>query len=153
LNYDALDQSYWEAQKQRIASLRDKIKRRPAIGDGRVVPADDDLSICDGRRLSIAIMFIDICGFSSRPMDTAAEQDLMLRILNLYFTEMIRIAEEYGGNVEKNTGDGLLIYFNDNEGNPPASGPKRAVSCALTMFATTKYLLNPIIVNSNAKPI
>lgn len=101
----------------------------------------------------MAVMFIDICGFSSRPMETSEEQDLMLRILHLYFTEMIRIAEEYGGNVEKNTGDGLLIYFNDNEGDPPENGPKRAVACALTMFAATNHLINPIIQASNAKPI
>lgn len=101
MNYDALEQAYWEAQKQRVESLRAKISQRPSIGDGRVVPIDNDLSIGDGRRLSMAVMFIDICGFSSRPMETTEEQDLMLRILNLYFTEMIRIAEEYGGNVEK----------------------------------------------------
>lgn len=153
LNYDALEKTYWEAQKQRIENLRQKISGRPSIGDGRVVPADEDLSIGDGRRLKMAVMFIDICGFSSRPMGTSEEQDLMLRILNLYFTEMIKIAEEYGGNVEKNTGDGLLIYFNDNEGNPPENGPKRAVACALTMFAATNYLINPIIKLSNAKPI
>lgn len=153
MNYDALEQAYWEAQKQRVESLRAKISQRPSIGDGRVVPIDNDLSIGDGRRLSMAVMFIDICGFSSRPMETTEEQDLMLRILNLYFTEMIRIAEEYGGNVEKNTGDGLLIYFNDNEGNPPENGPKRAISCALTMFAATNHLINPIIQNSKSKPI
>lgn len=153
MNYDALEMAYWEAQKQRIETLRQKISGRPSIGDGRVVPADEDLSIGDGRRLNMAVMFIDICGFSSRPMETIEEQDLMLRILNLYFTEMIRIAEEYGGNVEKNTGDGLLIYFNDNEGNPPENGPKRAVACALTMFAATNHLINPIIQASNTKPI
>lgn len=49
----------------------------------------------------MAVMFIDICGFSSRPMETLEEQDLTLRVLNLFFTEMIRIAEEYGGNVER----------------------------------------------------
>ena len=79
------------------------------MGDGRVVPEDESLSIGDGRRLWMSVMFIDICGFSTRAMETVEEQDLMLRILNLYFTEMIRIAEEYDGNVEKNTGDGLLV--------------------------------------------
>jgi len=153
LNYDALEKSYWDAQIQRIVALRDKIKERPVIGDGRVVPDDADLSICDGKRLSMAVMFIDICKFSSRPMETLGEQDLMLRVLNLFFTEMIRIAEDFGGNVEKNTGDGLLIYFNDGEGTPVERGPKRAVACALTMFAATKYLINPILNNSNTMPI
>lgn len=153
MNYDGLNKNYWDAQTKRIAALRDKIKTRPKVGDGHVVPEDTDLSIGDGRRLSMAVMFIDICGFSSRPMVTVEEQDLILRVLNLYFTEMIRIAEEYGGNVEKNTGDGLLIYYNDNEGSPAEKGPKRAVACALTMFAATKFLINPILLNSNTMPI
>jgi adenylate cyclase len=153
LNYDALDTSYWAAQKDRIEQLRKNIASRPKIGDGRVVPEDESLSIGDGRRLSMAVMYLDICEFSSRGMATLEDQDLMLRVLNLYFTEMIRIAEEYGGNVEKNTGDGLLIYFNDGEGMPTELGPKRAVACALTMFATTKHLINPIVVVSGVKQI
>lgn len=153
MNYDALDTGYWTAQRERIEQLRQKIANRPKIGDGRVVPEDESLSIGDGRRLSMAVMFIDICGFSSRRMEALEEQDLMLRVLNLYFTEMIRIAEEYGGNIEKNTGDGLLVYFNDGEGTPAESGSKRAVACALTMFAATKHLINPIVVASGARQI
>jgi adenylate cyclase len=153
MNYDALDTNYWETQHDRVEQLRMKIASRPKIGDGRLVPEDESLSIGDGRRLSMAVMFIDICDFSSRGMEVLEEQDLMLRVLNLYFTEMIRIAEEYGGNVEKNTGDGLLIYFNDGEGTPVESGPKRAVACALTMFAATKHLINPIVVVSGANQI
>ena len=153
MNYDALDATYWNTQRDRVEQLRRKIADRPKIGSGRVVPEDESLSIGDGKRLSMAVMFMDICGFSSRGMETLEEQDLMLRILNLYFTEMIRIAEEYGGNVEKNTGDGLLVYFTDGEGTPPESGPKRAVTCALTMFAATEHLISPVVVASGAKPI
>jgi adenylate cyclase len=153
VNYDALDAACWATQRDRVEQLRQKISGRPIVGEGRVVPEDDSLAIGDGRRLWMAVMFIDICGFSSRGMETIEEQDLMLRVLNLYFSEMIKIAEEYGGNVEKNTGDGLLVYFNDNEGTPPESGPKRAVACALTMFAATKNLINPIVIASGSKEI
>lgn len=153
MNYDALDDNYWANQRERVEQLRKNISNRPKIGEGRVVPEDESLSIGNGRRLSMAVMFIDICDFSSRGMETVDEQDTVLRVLNLYFTEMTRIAEEYGGNVEKNTGDGLLVYFNDGEGTPPESGPKRAVACALTMFATTRHLINPIVVASHMQPI
>jgi len=43
----------------------------------------------------------------------------MLRVLNLFFTEMIRIVEDYGGAVEKNTGDGLMAYFEDRAADDP----------------------------------
>ena len=54
----------------------------------------------------MAVLFLDISGFSVRKSETVEEQGMILKILNLFFTEMIRIAEEYGGTVEKNTGDG-----------------------------------------------
>lgn len=145
MNYDGLQDSYWRAQIARVEELRKKISDRPKVGEGRTVPDDDALSIGDGRRLSMAVMFIDICGFSNRPMETLEEQDLTLRVLNLFFTEMIRIAEEFCGNVEKNTGDGLMIYFNDGEGTPAEKGSKRAVAAALTMMAANEHLINPIL--------
>jgi class 3 adenylate cyclase len=145
MNYDGLQDSYWRSQCERVEELRKKISARPKVGEGRVVPDDEALSLGDGRRLGMAVMFLDICGFSGRGMETIEEQDLMLRVLNLFFTEMIRVAEEYGGNVEKNTGDGLLVYFNDGEGDPPEKGTKRALASALTMMAANSYLINPIL--------
>ena len=65
-------------------------------------------------------------------------------MLSLFFSEMIKIAEDYGGVVEKNTGDGLLAYFEDNSPAPtPAS--QKAVAAALTMFAANEYLIGPIL--------
>lgn len=145
MNYEDLTETYWQQQKERVEQLRNRISQRPPIGDGRTVPNDDSLTLGDGRRMSMAIMFLDICGFSNRKMSTLEEQDLTLRVLNLFFTEMIRIAEEYGGNVEKNTGDGLLIYFKDGDGSPPENGAKRAVACALTMMAANEHLIRPIL--------
>ena len=153
MNYDALENGYWETQRNRVEQLRLKISVNSMLNNGQKVPDDDSLAIGSGRRLKMAVMFIDICDFSSRDMETPEEQEFMLRILNLYFTEMIRISEEYGGNVEKNTGDGLFIYFNDNEGAPPEIGPKRAVACALTMMSATKYLINPILQASGVREI
>ena len=145
MEYDGLEKSYWQTQCERVEELRRKISARPQIGEGRLVPDDDALSLGDGRNLKMAIMFLDICGFSNRDMMTVEEQDLTLRVLNLFFTEMIRIAEEYGGNVEKNTGDGLMVYFNDGEGSPPEKGTKRAIASALTMIAANSSLINPIL--------
>lgn len=153
MDYDGLKKSYWQSQAERIEQLRRRISERPEIGSGRVVPEDDTLRIGDGKRMNMAVMFIDICDFSSRKMETTAEQDLILRTLNLFFTEMTRIAEEYGGHVEKNTGDGLLIYFVDNEGDPKELGAKRAVAAALTMMASNAYLLGPILKASHTEEL
>lgn len=153
MDYEGLQAGYWRSQCERIEELRRKISARPKVGEGRIVPDDDSLSLGDGRRLPMAVMFLDICGFSGRGMETTDEQDMTLRILNLFFTEMIRIAEEYGGTVEKNTGDGLMAYFEDNAGTPTEKGTKRAVTCALTMLAANEHLINPILRATPTKEI
>ena len=66
---------------------------------------------------------------------------------------MIRIVGEYGGTIEKNTGDGLMAYFEDGGGDPPADGCLRATSCALSLDYARASLINPIIVASNAEPL
>jgi class 3 adenylate cyclase len=146
LNYDGLKRTYWERQQTRVAALRDRIREREdAIALGRVVPDGNDLALGRGRRIQMAVMFIDICGFSDRQSHSQSEQDAMLAALNLFFTEMIRIAEDYGGTVEKNTGDGLMAYFEDNGGVPPEGGCKRAIACALTMMAAREHLIAPAL--------
>ena len=97
-------------------------------------------------------MFLDICKFSSRPSWTETEQENLLQILSLFFTEMIRIVEDYGGTVEKNTGDGLMAYFTKNAADA-VSSQQRAVAAAITMFAATEQIINPIIAGSNLQPV
>jgi adenylate cyclase len=143
MDFDTLQRTYWDAQSSRVRELRDKINARAATStSGRVVPENDDLAIGEGRRLQLAVMFLDISSFSARSSSTADEQATLLRVLNLFFTEMMKIAEDYEGTVEKNTGDGLMAYFDDS-GNVAAS--KRAVACAMTMIRANDRLIRPIL--------
>ena len=144
MDYEGLETGYWTQQAQRVESLRLTINERSQVRPGRVIPEGDDVVIGSGRRLNLAVLFLDISGFSARASFTDGEQATNLRVLSLFFSEMIKIAEDYGGVVEKNTGDGLLAYFEDNSPAPtPAS--QKAVAAALTMFAANEYLIGPII--------
>ena len=145
MNYEGLQDSYWKTQIARITALRERIAATVPSLPGRVVPEDEDLVIGQGRRLKMAVSFLDISDFSGRLSETEEEQSLLLKVLNLFFTEMIRISEEYGGTVEKNTGDGLMAYFEDGAGTPQEAGCKRALACALTMMSTNEYLIKPIL--------
>ncbi|PPC79892.1 MAG: hypothetical protein CTY31_12365 [Hyphomicrobium sp.] len=120
--------------------------------DGRVLPEDGDLPIGVGRRITAAVMFIDICGFSGRPASTLAEQEQLLRVLSFLFTELIRIIEDYGGTVEKNTGDGLMAYF-PVDSTFTHHQSHRACAAAMTIFYTAANLLNPVIARSNIVPL
>ena len=153
MNYEGLQDSYWRIQESRVARLRNKIDSNVGLAAGRVVPDDEELAIGRGRRLRMAVRFLDISGFSGRLSETESEQEMLLRILNLFFSEMIKIAEDYGGTVERNTGDGLMAYFEDGAGDPPENGTKRAVASALTMMAANEYLIGPILFATPVTPL
>lgn len=150
MDYERLTKTYRQTQVQRLTDALSRLSSRPQVAaDGRVVPGDKDLALGTGRRLTMAVMFLDLCGFSGRPAESAQEQEVLLRLFDFFFTEMVRIAEDYGGTVEKNTGDGLMAYFVDGE----ESGAKRAVACALTMMDTTSRLINPVLRGSGVQEI
>jgi adenylate cyclase len=154
VDYDGLSLAYWNEQVQRTDAILSKIQERAnTVITGRQVPDDEALLLGTGRHLSMAVLFLDICGFSSRPSGTAAQQAVLVHVFNLFFSELIRIAEDYGGTVEKNTGDGLMVYFEDSGGNPPEEGSKRAVAAALTMFYATQMAINPVLAKSSIEPI
>lgn len=149
---DELTAAYYRSQIDRIVRTLKRItSRQSGVGAGYVVPSADDIAIHDGRRIEATVLFLDICKFSQRPCETAAEQASIMQVISLFFTEMIHIIEDHGGVVEKNTGDGLMAYFacNDLEG---ISIQQRAVSCALTMFAAAD-LINPVLQRESILPL
>ena len=152
ISCERLTKEYFERQKDRTLATLNRIVGRDPIANGRVIPEARNLTLHDGRRLDASVMFLDICKFSQRPSWTEQEQETLLRILSLFFNEMIRIIEDYGGVVEKNTGDGLMAYFTraPNDGTSPQ---QRALSAALTMFNAADQLINPIIASSELDPI
>ena len=152
MNYGALKGTYWAEQATRVERLRQRIVTRSEAAPGTVIPDDEDLVIGTGRRLNATVIFLDISNFSQRPSATAQEQELMLRVLNLFFTEMVRVVEDYGGHVEKNTGDGLMAYFTNDQGSGTGS-TQRAVACAITMDAINKQLISPIMCATGLDPI
>lgn len=144
-----LTSAYQRAQIDRVVATLTKITARPTpLVQGRIIPQADDLAIHDGRRLEATVLFLDICKFSGRPCENAQEQSVIVQVLSLFFTEMIRIIEDHGGVVEKNTGDGLMAYFAQND-LPGVSIQQRALACTLTMFSATETLINPVLARSN----
>ena len=152
MNYDAFEPAYLTTQIDRI--LKNLIGIRQRTGSpGREIPDTDSLVIGDGRRLLMAILFLDVCKFSARLSNSEEEQNDILGTFNIFFTEMVRILEDYGGTVEKNTGDGLMAYFEDRGGDPPETGSKRALAASLTMFRTSTQLINPLLKKSAKQKI
>lgn len=146
-NPNKLTRAYLSKQVDRNLAAVKKIRERSQVAAGRVIPSSGDLPLHAGRRIEATVMFLDISGFSSRPSWTATEQENNLRVLSLFFSEMIRIVQDYDGTVEKNTGDGLMAYFTRNTASN-VSSQQTAVAAALTMFSAASTIVNPLIANS-----
>ena len=148
-----LTPAYYRAQVDRVVATLNRIVARPqGVGAGHLISQSSDLAIHDGRRIEATVLFLDICKFSQRPCETVEEQAAMVQVISLFFTEMIRIIEDHGGVVEKNTGDGLMAYFARND-LPGVSIQQRALTCALTMFSAADNLINPVLQSAHIDPL
>jgi adenylate cyclase len=150
---ESYSSNYHSIQARRVEIMRRRIQALSrTVATGWIIPAPEDLPIGRGRRLDAAILFLDISGFTHRPSETAEEQDGQVRILSLFFSEMIRIVGDFGGTVEKNTGDGIMAYFSRPRGIAP-DPRQRALVCALYMFLAAERLINPVIQASGFEPL
>lgn len=145
LTYHNLQSRRIEANRRRIQALQN------TISDGRVIPDPADLPIGRGRRLEATVLFLDISGFTARPSETAADQEAQVRVLSLFFSEIIRVVGNYGGTIEKNTGDGIMGYFSRSSG--PGDVRHRGVACAMSIFYAVDQFINPSIERSGLEPI
>lgn len=154
MDSNKLTLSLWNEIKQQSQDAVTRINQRNEDSvNGRIIPEDDQLAIAAGSRMKLAVLFLDICGFSSWDSSNYEEQNNVLRVLNLFITQMIHIAEHYGGTIEKNTGDGLMAYFPSTTIGDEIETTKKAVASALTMFYANENLLNPILNQGGFNPI
>jgi adenylate cyclase len=62
-----------------------------------------------GERHEISIMFTDIQGFSKISEDIP--EDALVKLLNVYFTDMTNVILENGGSVDKFIGDSIMAFW------------------------------------------
>lgn len=138
-----------ERGDKRIEVLNDRVS---GITQGRVMPDLEQVTIGSGKRFTLAVLFLDICGFSSLPNWTEDEQKRVLSVMNIFMAEMLNVVRDFGGTYEKNTGDGLMAYFGD--GLYPASEQVRpAAEAAVVMHAVNDLLLTPWFKSQGIKPV
>jgi len=125
----------------RILSLKQKLLD---VKPGEKMPEEDQVTIGSGRQMEVAIMFLDICGYSSWFNDSFEAQKFVLAIMNIFMAEMMNIVRDHSGEFEKNTGDGLMAYFGCDT-NDPKKCVESAIDAALTMHYFNDNLLTPYL--------
>jgi adenylate cyclase len=95
--------------------------------------ADDPLKT---HRREVTVVFLDLRGFTA--FSETAEPEEVMGVLREYHTEMGRLILEHEGTLERFTGDGLMIFFNDPVVVPDPA--QRAVRMAAAMRARVEQV-------------
>jgi adenylate cyclase len=87
------------------------------------------------QRKKLTVFFSDIKDFTESTAKWQPEE--ITELLNSYFSEMSRIAAEYGGTVDKFIGDAILIFF----GDPHSLGARQdALQCVKMAMAMQRAM-------------
>src|SRR5215475_2040552 len=88
--------------------------------------AEDPLAT---HRREITVVFLDLRGFTA--FAETAEPEELMGVLREYHAAMGRLILEHEGTLERFTGDGMMVFFNDPV--PVANPAERAIRMALAM--------------------
>jgi len=80
-------------------------------------------------RVEVTVVFLDLRGFTA--FAETADPEEVMGVLREYHAEMGRLILAHEGTLERFTGDGMMIFFNDPV--PVPDGPERAIRMALAM--------------------
>jgi adenylate cyclase len=83
------------------------------------------------QRKKLTVFFSDIKDFTASTARWQPEDITFL--LNSYFSEMSKIADEYGGTLDKFIGDGMMVFFGDPETRGVKEDALQCVRMALAM--------------------
>ena len=137
-----------EAQAKELAAWNVSLEKRVADEVARseklmrlkrfLSPALADLVVAGGaedplvsHRREIAVVFIDLRGFTAFAEATAPE--LVMQALREFHAAMGHLVEQFGGTLERFTGDGMMVFFNDPVPIPDPA--RRAVDMAIAMIS------------------
>ncbi len=95
------------AELERLGRLRRFLS--PQLAD--LVVASDDGSLLASHRREIAVLFFDMRGFTS--FAETSEPEEVMAVLAEFHAVLGRLVHAHDGTLERFTGDGVMVFFND----------------------------------------
>lgn len=103
--------------ERRVAEAVDKIERldklrrffSPSVA--KVLLTDQAEAYLKARRREIVVVFLDLRGYTAFTENYGPDE--VMRSLNEFHAAMGKIIMDYDGTVERFTGDGMMVFFND----------------------------------------
>ena len=114
-----------------------RLKRFLAPQVAEIILSDGNERVLESHRRDISVVFCDLRGFTG--FSETAEPEEVMGVLREYHTALGRLIHQYEGTLERFTGDGLMVLFNDPLRCPDPSS--RAVRMALDMQSKVASLM------------
>jgi adenylate cyclase len=92
----------------------------------------------NSKRKKLSIFFADIVNFTE--ISEILESEELTNLLNHYFSEMSKIALEYGATIDKYIGDAIVAFFGDPESRGEKADALACVQMAIAMQARMREL-------------
>ena len=115
------------AELERVGRLRRFLS--PQLAD--LIVGSGDESFLDSHRREIVVVVCDLRRFTT--FAESAEPEEVIGVLNEYHAALGDLVFRFEGTLERFTGDGLLVFFNDPV--PCDDAPARAIRMAVAMRA------------------
>jgi class 3 adenylate cyclase/CheY-like chemotaxis protein len=117
-----------EEQLRQVESLS-RLKRffSPQLAEAILAGGASDPLV--SHRREVAVVFLDLRGFTS--FAETSEPEEVMRLLREYHAEMGKLILEHEGTLERFTGDGMMVFFNDPVVVPNPA--ERALRMAMAM--------------------
>ena len=117
--------------EKKLAELqKEKLSRFLPMHVTDLILSDNAKDFLKGHRTEITVLFIDLRGFTA--FAESAEPEDLMKVLSEYQDEMGKIITEYQGTLERFSGDGMMVFFNDPL--PITNHQIEAARCALAML-------------------
>jgi adenylate cyclase len=125
--------------EQQLAQLDrlERLKRFFSPQLAELIVSGDTEDPLKSHRREITVVFLDLRGFTA--FAETSEPEEVMGVLREYHVAMGRLIVEHEGTLERFTGDGMMIFFNDPV--PVPDGPERAVRMAVAMRERVDELL------------
>lgn len=136
---------YASSSLARMKRYDEKRRQSPTIS-GRTMPEVSDLPIGGSRAFTLAVLSIDIRGFTDIAFSIYKKNSAGLaRLQAICLSEMSAVINDYKGVTEKYTGDGVLGLFGTESDTSGSTDARNAVKAALTVKLVVGRTLNPFL--------
>jgi class 3 adenylate cyclase len=95
------------AENERLARLKGFLA--PQVAELIVTSGDE--SLLDSHRRDVAVLFCDLRGFTA--FAETSEPEEIMEFLRQYHESLGQLVDKFAGTLERFTGDGLIVLFND----------------------------------------